>query len=103
MFEKLCGIVDGFGDFDVRVSRSQVALRRKRGFAYVWLPGEYLAEPDAEAVLSIALGRHDDSLRFKSVVRPANRLWMHHLEIHDLEDIDGDVVAWLREAFDHAG
>ena len=42
-------------DVSVRVSRSQVAFRCRRGFAYVWMPGRYLAHPSTEVVLSVVL------------------------------------------------
>ncbi|MCZ2109611.1 MAG: DUF5655 domain-containing protein [Dehalococcoidia bacterium] len=58
------------GPFEVRTTKSQIAFRRKRGFAYLWLPGQYLSNADAEVVLSIALGRHDPSERFKEVAHP---------------------------------
>jgi hypothetical protein len=100
---KVRAMVESIGPADVRVTRSQVALRRRRGFAYLWLPGRWLAHPDAEVVLSVALGRHDDSARFKEVVHPAREIWMHHLEVQSLDDLDAQVLAWLREAFEHAG
>ena len=59
--DRVIDIVQDFAPVDIRVSKSQVALRLRRGFAYLWLPGQYLSHPDAEVVLSIALGRHDDS------------------------------------------
>jgi len=40
-----------FGPFEVRTTKSQIAFRRKRGFAYLWLPGQYLSNADAEVVL----------------------------------------------------
>jgi hypothetical protein len=90
------------GPFEVRTTKSQIAFRRKRGFAYLWLPGQYLKNPDAEVVLSIALGRHDRSERFKEVVHPSALQWMHHLELRGPDEIDDEVVAWLREASDRA-
>ncbi|MQA07525.1 MAG: hypothetical protein GEU98_03050 [Pseudonocardiaceae bacterium] len=96
-------MVGWFGPFEVRVSKSQVAFRRKRGFAYLWLPGQYLAKPAVDVVLSIALGRHDESERFKEVVHPAPAHWMHHLELRDAGDLDDEVAGWLREAADRAG
>jgi hypothetical protein len=54
-------------------------------------------------VLSLALGRHDSSPRWKQVAHPARDVWMHHLEVHAPDDLDGEVLAWLREAYDHAG
>jgi hypothetical protein len=53
-------------------------------------------------VLSIALGRHDDSPRFKEVVHPAAAHWMHHLEVNDVRELDDEVGGSLREAADRA-
>jgi hypothetical protein len=103
VFEKVSSILDGIDDVEVRTTKSQVAFRRKRGFAYLWPPGKYLAKPDAEVVLSIALGHHDDSERWKEVVHPASRHWMHHLEVRRLEDLDEEVARWLMEAAERAG
>lgn len=103
VYAKVRSCLDGIGTLEVRTTKSQIAFRRKRGFAYLWLPGQYLRNPAAEVVLSIALGRHDLSSRFKEVVHPAERHWMHHLELEGPDDIDDQVVAWLREAAERAG
>ena len=102
VFDSVRTILESLGPVEVRTSKSQVAFRRKRGFAYLWLPGQYLATPAAEVVLSIALGRHDASPRFKEVVHPSPKHWMHHLEISDVRDLDGAVARWLGEAADRA-
>jgi len=96
-------VLEAFGPVDIRTSKSQVAFRRSRGFAYLWVPGQYLKRPGADVVLSIALGRCDDSNRFKEVVHPSPKHWMHHLEIQRVEEIDDEVVGWLREAAERAG
>ena len=102
VFEKVLAALTSLGPVQVRTSKSQVAFCRKRGFAFLWLPGRYLSKPTAEVVLSIALGRHDPSARFKQVAHPAPSQWMHHLEIRDVADVDDEVVGWLREAADRA-
>lgn len=86
----------------MRVTKSQIAFRRRKGFAYVWRPAQYL-RTQVPAVLSIALGREVGSDRFKSVVNSSPGVWMHHLELRGPRDIDPQVRAWLREAFDGAG
>ena len=88
---------------EVRTTKSQIAFRRRRDFAYLWLPGRYLKKPGAEVVLSIVLGRHEPSERFKEVVHPSARHWIHHLEVHGPDEIDDEVLVWLREAVEHAG
>jgi hypothetical protein len=95
------GVSASLADVDgwrVRVTRSQVAFRRRRGFAWLWLPGSYLAHPAAEVVLTIALGRRDPSPRFKEVVPPSPAHWIHHLELQRDADVDDEVAGWLREA-----
>jgi hypothetical protein len=94
-------LAEGIEGCEVRTTKSQVALRRRRGFAYLWRPGQYLSRPGAEVVLSIVLDRRDDSPRWKEVVRPGGH-WMHHLEVRDVTQIDDEVEAWLREAADLA-
>ena len=91
-----------YGDVQVRTTTSQIAFRRRRGFAYVWLPGRYLARPAADVVLSVVLGRRDESPRWKEVAHPSPAHWMHHLEVADVADLDDEVAGWLREAADRA-
>jgi hypothetical protein len=95
--------LERLGPCEVRATKSQVAFRRRRGFAYVWMPGLYLAHPAAEVVLSISLPRHDPSPRFKEVVHPTSRQWLHHLEVLDLGALDAEVEQWLAESYDAAG
>jgi hypothetical protein len=102
-YERVLAAVAPIEGVAVRTSRSQVAFRRRHGFAYLWLPGRYLAKPSAEVVLSIALGRRDASERFKEVAHPAASQWIHHLELQSIDDVDEEVLAWLAEAADRAG
>ncbi|GGD19811.1 DUF5655 domain-containing protein [Nocardioides daphniae] len=94
--------VGAVGDSTVTVGRSQVAFRRRRGFAYVWRPGQYVRS-DVPAMLSLALPHRIDSPRFKEVVHPSPGVWMHHLELHEVAEVDAEVRGWLREAYEHAG
>ena len=83
---------------ECRVSKSQIAFRRRRGFAYVWRPGQYVRS-DVPAVLSLALDRKLSSSRFKEIVHPSATVWMHHLELRDVTDVDDEVTGWLEEAY----
>lgn len=102
VYRRVLSLAQGLGPVEVRVSRSQVAFRRRTGFAYLWLPGRWLSHPTAEVVLSIALARQDGSARFKQVVHPAPKVWMHHLEVHTVADLDAEVAQWLHEAYARA-
>lgn len=93
--------IEALGPHDVRVSRSQVAFRRRVGFAYLWRPGQYVRS-EVPVVLSVALPRQDTSLRWKQVVHPSPGVWMHHLELHSPAEVDGEVRDWLQAAYDAA-
>lgn len=90
--------VAAIGEAGVRVTRSQVAFRRRRGFAYVWRPGQYVRS-DVPAVLSIALPRAVVSIRVKEVAHPSPGVWMHHVELGGPAEVDDEVVGWLTEAW----
>lgn len=45
VFARVMSVLEAAGGCTVRVSRSQIAFRRRRGFAYLWLPEQYLARP----------------------------------------------------------
>jgi hypothetical protein len=85
-------------DVEIRVTRSQIAFRAERGFAWLWRPSMYLGKRGVDVVLAIALDRRDASPRWKQIVSPTPRMWMHHLEIRRVDDVDEDVAACLLEA-----
>jgi hypothetical protein len=87
---------------EVRVTKSQVAFRRRRGFAYLWRPGTYVKSV-VPVVLSLALPYEAASPRFKEVAHPSPGVWMHHLELLDSTQLDGEVVEWMRQAYEGAG
>jgi hypothetical protein len=101
LFEAVQVAVAAIGDVEVRVTKSQIAFRRAKGFAYVWRPGQYLTS-EVPAVLSIVLPREVPSGRFKSVAHPSAKVWMHHLELSAATEIDDEVRAWLAEAYRNA-
>jgi len=103
LFDAVQHVVGGEPQVKVRVTKSQVAFSRRRGFAWVWTPDRYLRGKTAPLVLSIALSRRDVSPRWKEVVQPAPGRWMHHLELRSADEVDADVVTWLHEAAASAG
>jgi hypothetical protein len=91
-------IRDLIPEAEVSVTKSQIAFRARRAFAWLWRPQMYLGARGADVALSIALPRRDPSPRWKEVVRPSTRAWVHHLELERPEELDVEVATWLREA-----
>jgi hypothetical protein len=103
VFNRVHSLLLACGPVEVRTSKSQVAFWCRRGFAYLWMPGKYLSNSGVDVVLSIVLGHRLMSSRFKEIVHPAPAHWMHHLEVHTIEDIDDEAAQWLHEARERAG
>jgi hypothetical protein len=100
IFDALREMVEGLGDVTLRVSKSQVAFRRRTAFAWVWRPEQYLRRPAAPLVLTVGLRRRDPSPRWKQVVEPTPGRFTHHLELYTAGDLDDEVRHWLREAWE---
>jgi hypothetical protein len=103
IFDALSRTVAELGPSELRVTKSQVAFRRRIGFAWAWVPGKYLRGDTAPLVLTLALRRRDASPRWKEIVEPTKGHFTHHLELRGPDDIDAEVRAWLAEAWSGAG
>jgi hypothetical protein len=101
VYEAVVDAVASIGPAEIRVSKSQIAFRRRKGFAYVWRPDRYL-KTDVPAVLSFGYPRQLHSRRFKEVVQAAPKVWMHHLELRDRAEVDAEVRGWLAAAYETA-
>ena len=84
------------------MTKSQIAFRRRKAFAWVWIPGKYLRGRTAPLVLTFVFRSRNASPRWKEIVEPAAGRFTHHLELYRTEDIDEEVLGWLREAWDAA-
>jgi len=103
LYDAVRSAVQSIGETEIRVTTSQIAFRRRRSFAWTWLPGQYLSGAVAPLVLSVDLDRFDTSPRWKEVVEPTLNHFMHHLELHSEADLDAGVLDCLREAWTKAG
>ena len=103
IFEAVREAAEAAGPSTLRVTKSQIALARRRRFAWAWVPGRYLGPGRAPLVLSVALGRRDAWPRWKQVVEPSPGQFMHHLELHDPGEVDEEVRSRLSEAWESAG
>jgi hypothetical protein len=85
---------------DGSVSIRYNTVRSAAASMWAWRPGRYV--DNDVAVLSIPLPAEDRSKRFKSVVHPSPKVWMHHLEVRDPDQVDDEVARWLGDAYDAA-
>jgi predicted transport protein len=97
IYEAILKVVDGFGsDVEIAPKKSYVSLRRKKQFAIV--------QPSTKTRVDLGLNLKD--------VEPTDRLagggafggmCSHKVAITSPEEIDAEVVGWLREGYEQAG
>lgn len=102
IFEAVREAVAATGPADIRVTKSQISFRRRGGGSFVWVPNMYLRKRSAPLVLTIGLPRRVESSRWAQVAEPVRGSVAHHLELRSAADIDDEVRAWLREAWEAA-
>lgn len=99
LFDALLSAIEAIGPAELRVTKSQIAFRAGKNFAWVWIPAKYLRGKTAPLVLSLSFRKRDSSPRWKEIVEPSPGRFMHHLELYSVNDIDDEVRNWLREAW----
>ena len=87
-------------DVRVKVQKTQIAFANRRCFACVsFLPARKAASrPDCYITVTLGLNRRLDSPRVDAATEPYPNRWTHHLLIASPEEIDGELMGWIREA-----
>lgn len=102
LYDAVAAEIELLGDVGTRVTKSQIAFRRRVAFAWAWMAGKYVRGDVAPLVLTVDLHHRDKSPRWKEIVEPRPGRFTHHLELRSKTQIDDEVRAWLREAWDGA-
>jgi hypothetical protein len=103
IFDALRRVIGRLQPNSMSITKSQVSFRRRKAFAWAWIPDRYLHGRHAPLVLSLALGYRNPAGRWKQVVEPAPGKFMHHLELRTPADLDVEVVEWICEAWAESG
>lgn len=102
IFDAVKLAIDAVGPFTLRVTKSQVASRRSKAFAWAWVPDRYLHGHHAPLVLTLSFSEPDSSPRWKQIVQPSPGRFIHHLELRSAAEIDDEVCSWLQAAWETA-
>ena len=103
LYEAVRDVVLSFGPVEVEATRTQVAFRAARRFAYLWMPRIAFGRGPADLHLTFDLARRLDSPRVKEAVQPRPGLWTHHVVLARPSDLDAEARAWLRESYETRG
>ena len=92
-----------FSDASVRVQKSQISFYGRHLFSAVSLPVRRKKSwPEHCIVVTVGLSHRLDSPRVAVATEPYPGRWTHHILISDEAQIDGELLDWLREAWEFA-
>ena len=92
------------GEIQVKVQKTQISFYRRRMFGCVSFARVRRRADCTQRwfTLTFGLDRRVESPRIEAAAEPYPNRWTHHLLISGEEDIDGELMGWLRQAADFA-
>ncbi len=105
MYERLEELVFGqIPDVKIKVTKTQITFANKRGFAFVsFNPCRKAKErPETWMTVTFGLDYRKESPRIDVVTEPYPGRWTHHVMVGNAEEIDEELIGWIREAADFA-
>ena len=93
-------ILEQIPDVRIKVSKTQIGFFNKRGFAFVSFNPCRRAKDRPETWVTVTFGlafRVDDP-RIDVATEPYPNRWIHHVTVSRAEDVDGQLLGWIREA-----
>ena len=87
----------------VKVQKSQISFYGRHLFAAASLPVRRKKDwPERCLVVTVGLARRLDSPRVAVAVEPYPNRWTHHVLVTRPEEIDGELMSWMEEAYQFA-
>lgn len=85
----------------VKVQKTQISFYGRHLFAAASLPVRRRKDwPKICLVVTLGLGYRLDSPRVAAASEPYPGRWTHHILVSEEGQIDGELMGWLREAWD---
>ena len=103
LYEAFAGRVSSeIGEVNVKVQKTQISFSNKHNFAFVsFLPVRKAKDrPSEYIVISFGLAYKKESPRIDAATEPYPNRWTHHVLISSQEEIDDELMGWVKEASD---
>lgn len=97
LYDKLIVLISQFGDdIEIAPKNAYVSLRRKKQFA--------ILQPATKNRFEIGINLKGQEGRGKlDGISSANAMCSHKINLFDIQDIDTEVIGWIRAAYENAG
>lgn len=93
--EKLMATIDGFGEFEVHPKKGYVALRRKKQFAMIG--------PATNSRVEVGINMKGIPGTDRLMEQPAGGMCQYKVKVENPEQVDDELFAWIKTAYDAAG
>jgi hypothetical protein len=87
--------IDGFGPFEVAPKKGYVSLRRKKQFATIG--------PATNTRVEVGLNMKGVEPTERLLAIPPGGMCQYKVKLTDAHEVDGELLAWIRRAYDGAG
>ena len=101
LYERLEGLIlEQIPDVKIKVSKTQISFSNKRSFTFVsFNPCRRAKErPNVWMTVTFGLSYRKDSPRIDAATEPYPNRWTHHVMVGSEEEIDIELMGWIREA-----
>lgn len=96
LYDKLISEIQNFGnDIEIAPKNSYVSLRRKKQFA--------IFNPATKTRFEVGINLKGQEPKGKLEAEKPNSMCSHKINLSDLNDIDNEVIEWIKNAYDNAG
>ena len=96
IYDKLLSELRKFGTVKEKPNNSSIHLENKYGFAGVYTKRKYI-------LLHIHLSEPLDNERIEKIEQISKNRFKHIVKLNSLSDIDKELLAWLKEAYELKG
>ena len=93
--EKLMKEIQKFGEFEVVPKKGYVSLRRKKQFAMIG--------PKTNTRFEVGINAKDFKKHARLLEQPKESMCNYIVNLSDAKEVDAELVAWIKSAFEGAG
>jgi len=93
--EKLIKEINKFGEFEIVPKKGYVSLRRKKQFVMIG--------PKTNTRFEVGINAKDFKKNARLLEQPKGSMCNYIVNVSDAKDVDPELVAWLKSAFEGAG
>jgi len=93
--EKLVTAIQPFGEFEIAPKKGYVSLRRKKQFAMIG--------PATNTRVEVGLNMKDVPASDRLVAAPPGGMCQYKVKLTSAAEVDSELIAWIRRAYESAG